>query len=59
MATGNAAYRIQIRPAPSDPSKYLWTMCGTHSMFREEAATPYPSVEQALAEANARLGQLA
>ena len=52
------AYRISVRPARNDPSRYLWTIYGTQSLFREESQTSYASVEQALSDANARLGEL-
>lgn len=57
-AHSSSAYRISVRPAPHDRSRYLWTINGTQSMFSEESSTAYSSVEDALAEANARLAQI-
>jgi hypothetical protein len=52
-------YRIGVRPAPGNRSRYLWTIYGTETMFYEASQTEHASVEDALAEANARLSELA
>jgi hypothetical protein len=52
-------YRISVRPAPGNKSRYLWTIYGIETMFYEASQTEYDSVEDALAEANARLSELA
>ena len=52
------AYRVQIRVAPGDKSRYLWTIYGTQTLFYEASTTSYGSIEQALADASARLAQL-
>lgn len=51
-------YRIGVRPASSNRSRYLWTICGTQKLFYEVSQTEHASVDDALAEANARLSQL-
>ena len=52
-------YRIGVRPAPGNHARYLWTIYGTQTLFYEASETEYASVEQALADANARLAELA
>lgn len=51
-------YRIGIRPDPKNPKSYLWTLHGTQKLFWEESSSSYTSVEQAIAEAQARADQL-
>ena len=59
MANGiRNGYRIGVRPDPKDRSRYLWTIHGISNMFWEQSSTAFSSVEQALAEANARADQL-
>ncbi|MHB2209733.1 hypothetical protein [Methylobacterium sp. CM6257] len=59
MANGiRNGYRVGVRPDPNDRSRYLWTIHGIRNMFWEQSPTAYTSVEQALAEANARADQL-
>ena len=54
-----ARFRVQVRPAPGEPTRYLWTIYGTKSLFYEESGSSYASIEQALQDANDRLKQLA
>lgn len=51
-------YRVGVRPAPGNPKRYLWAIYGTQTLFYETSQTEYASVEEALAEANTRLGEL-
>ena len=52
------AYRVRVRPAPGNLARFLWTIYGTETLFYEASPTEYASVEQALADANARLSEL-
>lgn len=51
-------YRIGIRPSPRNRSRYLWSICGTAELFREESEIEYDSIERALEDASKRLSQL-
>ena len=51
-------YRVSIRPAPGNHARYLWTIYGTETLYYEASQTEYASVEQALADANARVSEL-
>ena len=52
------AYRIAVRLVPSNQARYLWAIYGTQSLFYESSQAEYASIEQALADANARLSKL-
>ena len=52
------AYRIAVRPVPNNQARYLWAIYGTQTLFYEASQTEYRSIEQALADANARLSEL-
>lgn len=52
-------FRIGIRPDPKNGKRYLWTLNGTQMLFREESSSSYDSVEQAIADAQARADELA
>ncbi|MGC5781733.1 hypothetical protein [Methylobacterium sp. NFXW15] len=59
MANGvRHGFRIGIRPDPKDGKRYLWTLNGTSKLFREESSSSYSSIEEAIAEAEARADQL-
>jgi hypothetical protein len=52
-------FRIGIRPDPQNNKRYLWTLYETQTLFREESASSYDSVERAIADAEARADELA
>jgi hypothetical protein len=56
--SANCPYRVGIRPSPRNRSWYLWSICGTAELFREESEIEYDSIELALQDANKRLAQL-
>lgn len=60
MANGvRNGFRIGIRPDPRNGKRYVWTLNGTQKLFHEESSTSYDSVEQAIADAQARADELA
>jgi hypothetical protein len=60
MANGvRNGFRIGIRPDPQNGKRYLWTLNGTQTLFREESSSSYDSIEQAIADAEARADELA
>lgn len=52
------AYLIRVSPVFGQRSRYIWAITGTQTMFHQRSDVAYDSVEQALAEAQARLAQL-
>ena len=56
--SANCPYRVGIRPSPRNRSRYLWPICGTAELFREESEIEYDSIELAPQDANKRLAQL-
>ena len=59
MANGvRNGFRIGIRPDPQNSKRYLWILSGTQTLFREESPSSYASIEQAIADAEARADEL-